>query len=88
MWFSSLFQLRQNVPAGKRVGGAAMSVCVICHFETLADDVVLRGRGQGCLCLACNERETETRCAMPKGLHREIAAILKAIPPAAIGQGR
>ncbi len=63
-----------------------MSACVICHFEILADDIVLSGGARRCVCLSCYERETQTHLTMPKPLRRQLTAILDAIPEAPIIQ--
>ena len=56
-----------------------MSLCIICHFETERDDVVVATLAGGCICLGCFARETDTARAMPKALRRELRAALAAI---------
>jgi hypothetical protein len=51
--------------------------CRICHFEMPYDDVAITGRN-GCICLRCFHRETQSTLAMPKTLRRELIATLAA----------
>jgi hypothetical protein len=53
-----------------------MQTCIICHFTTEQDDVVV-GTGAGrCVCLRCYGRETATARPMPKALRRDVIAAL------------
>jgi hypothetical protein len=49
--------------------------CVICRFETVPDDIVLRRR-EGCVCLGCYARATGSSRPMPKPLRQALTALL------------
>lgn len=53
-----------------------MTTCIICHFETELDDVVVSSTTGRCICLRCFARETGTERPMPKTLRREVSAML------------
>ena len=53
-----------------------MFTCVICHFEVELDDVVARQSSERCICLRCFSRETGNTRPMPKGLRRQVIALL------------
>lgn len=53
-----------------------MTTCIICRFETELDDVVVRSGVDGCICLRCYGRETESALPMPKALRRTLIAAL------------
>jgi hypothetical protein len=59
-----------------------MRTCTICRFETHPDDMVVVHISGRCICLRCYERETETAHPMPKGLRRELMALLEGIQAA------
>lgn len=56
-----------------------MQTCIICHFETELDDMVVGNTGGHCICLRCFARETGSDRPMPKALRREISAALAAL---------
>ena len=56
-----------------------MYICVICRFEAELDDVIAPTASGRCVCLRCFARETETARPMPKGLRRELVAVLSTI---------
>jgi len=56
--------------------------CIICHFETELDDIVVAGAGGQCICLRCYARETNSERPMPKELRREIIAALATLEAA------
>ncbi len=53
-----------------------MARCILCHFETVLDDVALRHDAGTCVCLGCYARETGSACPMPKSLRKAITAVL------------
>ena len=53
-----------------------MRTCIICHFETELDDVVVVAGDGHCICLRCFDRETGGARPMPKALRREVSAAL------------
>jgi hypothetical protein len=53
--------------------------CVICHFATECDDVVVATVTGGCVCLRCYARETATELVMPKALRRDLADVLSGL---------
>jgi len=55
-----------------------MCTCMVCHFATALDDIVLSFALGGCVCLRCYRRETRTTLAMPPTLRRAISAALAA----------
>jgi len=57
-------------------------ICVICHFDTELDDVVVGSSYGHCICLRCYHHQLETERPMPKALRREISAALDALPSA------
>lgn len=50
--------------------------CIICHFETELDDVVVPGGARSCVCLRCYSRETGSARRMSKQLRRDLIATL------------
>jgi hypothetical protein len=61
--------------------------CIICHFATELDDVVVAGGRASCICLRCYARETATGRPMPTALQRGLRQALGA-PVAAVAEGR
>jgi hypothetical protein len=61
----------------------AMWTCIVCHFETELDDVIVRRHGSDCICLRCFDRETGSGRPMPKALRKEVigAADLATLAP-------
>ncbi len=55
-----------------------MATCVICHFPTPLDDVVLPSGSGQCICLRCFLRETGGMMPVPKALQRILSATLAA----------
>ncbi len=55
-----------------------MFLCQLCRFETYLDDVALRRGTDGCICLGCFSRETDSARPMPKALRRDLTAALAA----------
>jgi hypothetical protein len=53
-----------------------MYLCQLCRFETPLDDVALRRGEDGCICLACYGRATNSALLMPKTLRRQISRAL------------
>jgi hypothetical protein len=45
-----------------------MSICAICRFPAVPDDVVLHGPGRQCVCLHCYLRETGVLRPVPAAL--------------------
>ena len=59
-----------------------MTTCIICHFATELDDMVLMsidGRG---VCLRCYERETGSELRMPKALRLAVMQTLESLEAA------
>jgi hypothetical protein len=59
-----------------------MQTCILCHFETELDDVVVAFVVGGCVCLGCYGRETGSSRPMPRTLWRQVAASLIERKPA------
>jgi len=57
-------------------GAIAMAHCIICHFETVLDDVALQRDGKSCVCLGCYARQTGSTRPMPATLRRTLAAVM------------
>ena len=55
-----------------------MSICAICRFPAVPDDVVLHGPGRQCVCLHCYLRETGVLRPVPAALRRQVEAVLAA----------
>ncbi len=53
-----------------------MFICQLCRFEMYLDDVALRRGDDGCICLGCFSRETDSARPMPKALRRHLSAAL------------
>jgi hypothetical protein len=54
-----------------------MRLCRICRYETELDDVVVGGKaGERCICLRCFNHQTGSHRPMPKGLSRQLQALL------------
>jgi len=49
-----------------------MSICAICRFPAVPDDVVLHGPGRQCVCLHCYLRETGVLRPVPAPLRRQV----------------
>jgi hypothetical protein len=56
-----------------------MMTCMICHFDTVLDDIVLSRADGQCVCLRCFGRETGSARQMPKALLRELSATLSSL---------
>jgi predicted CXXCH cytochrome family protein len=56
--------------------------CTLCHFEAPLDDAVVVRSDGTCLCLRCYHRETGTEKRMPKGLRRDLIAMLAVLDAA------
>jgi recombinational DNA repair protein (RecF pathway) len=56
-----------------------MYTCQLCRFDLPLDDVALRRGEDGCICLACYSRETDSARPMPKALRRQLQAALAAL---------
>ena len=54
-------------------------LCMICHFEVILDDVMIKGTHGRVVCIRCYRRETESEEPMSKELRRELSATLKAL---------
>ncbi len=53
-----------------------MRRCLVCHYETDMDDVVVaNGRGS-CICVRCYARETGHTLVMPRALRRDVEAAM------------
>jgi hypothetical protein len=53
-----------------------MATCIICHFATEMDDIVLsKGNGR-CVCLRCFAQQTGSYLPMPKNLRHQLADAL------------
>ena len=52
---------------------------MICHFEVILDDVMIKGTHGRVVCIRCYRRETESEEPMSKELRRELSATLKAL---------
>ena len=53
-----------------------MLTCTLCHFATELDDAAVSLRDARCICLSCFGRETGSSRRMPKGLRRQLIAVL------------
>ena len=58
-----------------------MPSCIVCHFATELDDVVVRTSTGRCLCLRCYGRETGSARALPPTLRRQLIAVLAELEP-------
>ncbi len=59
-----------------------MHTCIICHFPTELDDVVIPTAGGRCLCLRCYSRVTGSERSIPRALRHAISTVLVAVEPA------
>lgn len=59
-----------------------MNTCIICHFDTELDDVMVAGESGRVVCLRCWARETDTALPMPKPLQRELTNLLATVESA------
>ena len=59
-----------------------MATCIICHFETELDDIVVAHVTGGCICLRCFGRETGSARPLPRTLRQAVNAALDAIEAA------
>jgi len=50
--------------------------CIVCHFDVELDDVEIRGRHGGCVCVNCYARLVENEKRMPKELRRELVSFM------------
>lgn len=53
-----------------------MAICIICHHETLLDDVAVSRDARVCVCLRCHERETGTALPLAKALRKAVTAAM------------
>lgn len=58
-----------------------MNTCVVCRFETVADDIALAGPHGRPVCIRCYARETGQTLRMPRKLRLALSAILDAAVP-------
>lgn len=59
-----------------------MWTCILCHFATEPDDVVVATPTGRCICLRCYAQETDSERPMPKRLRRALSAALAELEPA------
>jgi hypothetical protein len=53
-----------------------MRICLMCHWLTVMDDVVLAGPTGRCICLRCYTRETNSGRPLPRLLREELIRLL------------
>ena len=56
-----------------------MFTCVMCHFSTELDDVVIEQRAGRCMCVRCYHRQTSSTLPMPIALWHAVTSTLASI---------